>query len=394
MLRSARARRRPSRLRPRRARLPDRGGHRPRGRRARSGGVGAPELETSSARCGWSATACCSCWRGSCCCASARTPPPTGSPSAARPGCSRPWAPAPWRGPATRRRSSRRASRPRSSTRSTSSRPAPGSARSCRWPLLLARRVRRVGRGRAAVRGARGARLLAGGARRDAGVVATGAANAWFQVGSVPALVGTRYGWLLLAKVALLVPVLVLAGRNRRRLLPALSGDGATVGRPAMARLGRFVAGERASAARSSRSPPASRVAAPPRHDATGWPLSLPLLLGRDGGGARGARALPHRRAGRLRRPARGDRRAAPATWRVLLWPRRVAASSPGSGSRCRPCRWTPIPPPTGARRCRTRRCRSRTAPRSTARTARPATARPAAATAPAARACRSRPPT
>src|SRR6266852_1126896 len=70
-------------------------------------------------------------------------------------------------------------------------------------------------------------------------VVTTGAANAWFQVGSVPALVGTRYGWLLLLKVALLTPILILAGRNRRGLLPRLSGDGATVGRPAMARLDR-----------------------------------------------------------------------------------------------------------------------------------------------------------
>ena len=47
-------------------------------------------------------------------------------------------------------------------------------------------------------------------------IVGTGAANAWFQVGSIPALVGTRYGWLLLAKVALLIPVLILARWNRR----------------------------------------------------------------------------------------------------------------------------------------------------------------------------------
>src|SRR6266511_2360496 len=79
-------------------------------------------------------------------------------------------------------------------------------------------------------------------------IVATGLWNAWVEVGSVPALVGTRYGWLLLVKIALLSPILALAVASRRRLLPALSGDGATVGRPAMARLSRFIGGELALA--------------------------------------------------------------------------------------------------------------------------------------------------
>jgi putative copper export protein/mono/diheme cytochrome c family protein len=105
-------------------------------------------------------------------------------------------------------------------------------------------------------------------------VVGTGAANAWFQVGSVPALVGTRYGWLLLAKVALLIPVLVLARQNRR-LLPRLSGDGATVGRPAMARLGRFVAGEAALALAILLVTTALSVSPPAVHDAIGWPFAL-----------------------------------------------------------------------------------------------------------------------
>src|SRR6266542_1908288 len=75
-------------------------------------------------------------------------------------------------------------------------------------------------------------------------IVATGLGNAWVEVGSVPALVVTRYGRLLLVKIALLGPILGLAAANRRRLLPALSGDGATVGRPAMARLSRFIVWE------------------------------------------------------------------------------------------------------------------------------------------------------
>ena len=106
-------------------------------------------------------------------------------------------------------------------------------------------------------------------------VVATGSANAWFQVGSFPALVGTRYGWLLLAKVALLVPILLLAWRNRHRLLPRLSGDGATVGRPAMARLGRFVAGEAALALLILALTAALSVSPPAVHDAIRWPFPL-----------------------------------------------------------------------------------------------------------------------
>ena len=56
-------------------------------------------------------------------------------------------------------------------------------------------------------------------------LVGTGLANTWFQVGSVPALVGTSYGWLLLAKVSVLLPVLLLARHNRRRLLSAIASS-------------------------------------------------------------------------------------------------------------------------------------------------------------------------
>jgi putative copper resistance protein D len=105
-------------------------------------------------------------------------------------------------------------------------------------------------------------------------IVVTGSANAWFQVGSVPALVGTRYGWLLLFKIALLVPILVLAGRNRR-LLPRLAGDAATVGRPAMARLGRFVAGEAGLALAILLVTAALSLSPPAVHDAIRWPFAV-----------------------------------------------------------------------------------------------------------------------
>jgi putative copper resistance protein D len=108
-------------------------------------------------------------------------------------------------------------------------------------------------------------------------VIATGSANAWFQVRSVPALVGTRYGWLLLLKVALLAPILALAQRNRRRLLPRLSGDGATVGRPAMARLGRFVTCEAALALLILLLTSALSLSPPAVHDSIEWPFAVRL---------------------------------------------------------------------------------------------------------------------
>ena len=108
-------------------------------------------------------------------------------------------------------------------------------------------------------------------------VVATGLWNAWMQVGSVPALVGTPYGWLLSVKVALLIPILALAVLARRRLLPALSGEAATVGRPAMAQLARFVGWELGLAALILAVTSWLSVTAPARHDAPYWPFSYRL---------------------------------------------------------------------------------------------------------------------
>jgi putative copper resistance protein D len=69
----------------------------------------------------------------------------------------------------------------------------------------------------------------------------TGAFNAWLLVGSVAALVGTLYGQLLLAKIALFVVMIALAAFNRLRLLPRLSvtdhGRKATESRKALARI-------------------------------------------------------------------------------------------------------------------------------------------------------------
>src|SRR5207247_257737 len=54
-------------------------------------------------------------------------------------------------------------------------------------------------------------------------LMASGVLNAIAQVESVAALAGTTHGRLLLAKLAVLVPILVLAAVNRTRILPALS---------------------------------------------------------------------------------------------------------------------------------------------------------------------------
>ena len=66
-------------------------------------------------------------------------------------------------------------------------------------------------------------------------LILTGIGNSWFLVGSIPALFGSRYGTLLLAKLALLAAMLCLAAVNRLILTPRLSaGD-----RPALRALRR-----------------------------------------------------------------------------------------------------------------------------------------------------------
>jgi putative copper resistance protein D len=108
-------------------------------------------------------------------------------------------------------------------------------------------------------------------------IVATGAWNAWVEVGDVAGLVGTRYGHLLLLKLTLLVPIVCLGAFNRRRLVPALGGEAETVGRPAMRRLGATVGTETlfglailAIVAGLAETPPARHV--PPT-----WPLPFRL---------------------------------------------------------------------------------------------------------------------
>ncbi len=108
-------------------------------------------------------------------------------------------------------------------------------------------------------------------------IVVTGVWNAWNEVGGIPGLVGTSYGRLVLLKVALLLPVLALAGWNRASLLPRLGGDAATVGRPAMRSLGGFVAVEAVVGAALVAAAAALALTPPGRHTTPDWPFSFRL---------------------------------------------------------------------------------------------------------------------
>ena len=108
-------------------------------------------------------------------------------------------------------------------------------------------------------------------------LAATGLWNAWVEVGSVAGLVGTPYGGLLLVKLALLVPILALAAVNRRRLVPALAGDGVTVGRPAMTRLSRFMTVEALLAVLIVGAASGLSLSVPAVHDIPRWPFDFRL---------------------------------------------------------------------------------------------------------------------
>lgn len=104
----------------------------------------------------------------------------------------------------------------------------------------------------------------------------TGVVTTLSQVGSIPALVGTRYGRLLLLKLTLLIPVVVLAALNRR-LMPALAGEAATIGRPAMRRLQRFVSMEAGLTLAVLVVVAVMGVTAPARHEQPVWPFTFRL---------------------------------------------------------------------------------------------------------------------
>ena len=110
-------------------------------------------------------------------------------------------------------------------------------------------------------------------------LVASGVLNAATHVAGFPNLVGTVYGRLLLAKLALLVPILALGALNRSRGVPALSGDAPRVGRPAMRRLARAVVVEAALGAMVIAVVAALGMTPPARHESPTWPFAFRLSL-------------------------------------------------------------------------------------------------------------------
>jgi copper resistance protein D len=85
------------------------------------------------------------------------------------------------------------------------------------WPLAVALRTEDAALAERAAR-----RFSTVGMASVGTLVVTGVANAWYTVGSVPALFGTGYGRLLTAKLALFGAMLALAAVNRLRLTPRL----------------------------------------------------------------------------------------------------------------------------------------------------------------------------
>lgn len=102
--------------------------------------------------------------------------------------------------------------------------------------------------------------------------------SAWVQVASVAGLLGTLHGRLLLVKLVAFAAMLVLAWLNRR-VIPALGGEAASVGRPAMRRLSRFVAAESALAVLVLAAVAAMTATPPARHESPTWPLSYRLTF-------------------------------------------------------------------------------------------------------------------
>lgn len=101
----------------------------------------------------------------------------------------------------------------------------------------------------------------------------TGTVMAWLLVGDLAGLLGTDHGHLLLAKLALLVPVLALAAVNRA-LLPKLSKSSAA-GSTAARRMGLFIGAEAAIAVLLVGIAAWMTVSTPARHTDPVWPLPV-----------------------------------------------------------------------------------------------------------------------
>jgi len=110
-------------------------------------------------------------------------------------------------------------------------------------------------------------------------LMVSGVMNALVQVETVAGLAGTTHGRLLIAKLAVLVPIVAVAAVNRGRLLPALSTP-ETIDEPRlMRRLTGFVAIEGILALVLLGLVAAMTLQTPARHAQPVWPLPFRLSL-------------------------------------------------------------------------------------------------------------------
>jgi putative copper resistance protein D len=102
----------------------------------------------------------------------------------------------------------------------------------------------------------------------------TGTWNALSHIGSIPALVGTPYGGMLLVKLALLGVILALAAYARRRLVPALLGGT----QAALKRLRRVALAEAGLAAGILLIVAVMGLTKPARHEQPNWPFAFRFI--------------------------------------------------------------------------------------------------------------------
>ena len=110
-------------------------------------------------------------------------------------------------------------------------------------------------------------------------LVGSGVKNAIFEVGTVPALLGTPYGHLLLAKLAVLVPILVLAAVNRRSVRPLFAAMDDSPPRAVLRRLAVFVGLEAGLALALLALAATMTLTTPARHADPVWPLPFRFSL-------------------------------------------------------------------------------------------------------------------
>lgn len=114
-------------------------------------------------------------------------------------------------------------------------------------------------------------------------LLVTGAINAWFLVGSIAALLGTLYGQLLIAKIALFAVMVAFAAVNRLRLLPRLAttdhGRKALASRNALAAIQRNALIEAAIGLIVIAIAGALGTLVPGAHEQPWWPFSYRLGL-------------------------------------------------------------------------------------------------------------------